>query len=494
VRSFWIGIGAGCALLVVELGGRVLAGVPTVPELIQDQLILLLPGPIFSFVLDRLLYLGKPLFFTSLLIFQVVLGGLGGILVARWRRPIALATIGWLATGFVLLPVTNQGVFAGSLGVALVSLLAFATYALALIVYRGEPLRAAHRAVDEQPDLSRRLIVGSGLSALVSMILGRQIVGTLPSLPPRPNDSTPVPGTSQADAGSVPAMVTPAAKFYVVSKNLVDPIIDASTWHLTVDGLVSHRLVLTYGDILAMPFQQIYRTLECISNEVGGDLISNGSWTGVRLGDVLRMAGVDSRATTVHFTSADGYTENMPLAKALDPSTLLVYKLDGQPLPSKHGFPLRVLGTGTYGMKNPKWLTRIEVARSAPAGFWESQGWNPDAIVQTMSRIDTPPDGAVLGSSTVAVGGIAFAGSRGIRRVEVSTDGGATWNTASVEPTPDPDTWRLWRYSWRPARPGRYSLAVRAIDGTGRIQTATTTDTFPAGATGYDRINVQVVA
>src|SRR5437763_1928449 len=186
--------------------------------------------------------------------------------------------------------------------------------------------------------------------------------------------------------------------------------------------------------MLALPAVVTDQTLMCISNEVGGDLISNGRWTGVRLADVLQRAGAQGGAQLVRFTSVDDYTETMPLAQALDPTTLLVYQLNDQPLPAKHGFPLRVLSTNTYGMKNPKWVTRIEVVASSPPGFWQRQGWNTDAVVQTMSKITAPDNGRALSLGTSPVVGVSFAGARGIQQVEVSTDNGQSWADSQLLP------------------------------------------------------------
>jgi DMSO/TMAO reductase YedYZ molybdopterin-dependent catalytic subunit len=211
--------------------------------------------------------------------------------------------------------------------------------------------------------------------------------------------------------------------------------------------------VLTYADLLALPPVATYRTLECISNEVGGDLMSNGWWTGVRLGDVLQLVGVQPDATALRFTSVDDYTETMSLAQALDPDTLLAYALSGKPLPAKHGFPVRVLGAGTYGMKNPKWLARIQVAASVEPGFWEEQGWDPDAPVQTMAR-----------------------------------------TAAQLLPSLGPSTWVFWQVPWQPPGPGQTTLVARATDGTGQVQTDRRTDTFPQGATGLHTIQVRVAS
>jgi len=508
VRGFWVGASAGFLFVMVELAGRVIAGVPTLPELVQDRLVLFLPGPVFAFVLDRLLYLGKPSFFVGLILLQLVAAGLVGSLAARLRLPLLLGMVFWLLTGLVLLPAAGKGVFGSSSAVALVSLLAYGLYAVGLQIGLGIPFvsprtvavanRPAPPSATGQSLPTRRVLVGTTLSAVVSLFLGRSVIGTLPSLPPTTSGALasggpPGSATPSASAG-LPPDVTPPDQFYLVSKNLVDPVVDTNSWRLAIDGMVTNSLNLSFADILALPSEQVYRTLECISNEVGGDLISNGLWTGIRLGDLLRKAVVAPRAALVHFSCADGYTESMDLTKALDPSTLLVYKLDGQLLPTKHGSPLRVLGTGTFGMKNPKWITRITAALSAAPGFWEAQGWTPDALVQTMSRIDSPSDGGSVPLAPVTVAGIAFAGDRGIQKVEVSVDGGKSWQTADLEKSLGPSTWTLWTYRWQPPKAGQYQLVVRATDGTGKIQSARQTDTFPVGATGYHSISVQVSA
>jgi DMSO/TMAO reductase YedYZ molybdopterin-dependent catalytic subunit len=181
----------------------------------------------------------------------------------------------------------------------------------------------------------------------------------------------------------------------------------------------------------------------------------------------------------------------MALAAALDPSTLLVYDLDGQPLPTKHGFPLRVLANGMYGMKNPKWLTQVDLVATAQPGFWEQQGWTPGAPVQTMARIDTPKNFAV-GTGLTDIAGVAFAADRGIQRVEVSTDGGSTWNTAELLPSIGPSTWVFWHLTWQAPSAGTATLVARAVDGAGQIQTSRQADAFPNGASGYHTVQVRL--
>ena len=498
-RSVLSGVAAGCAFVVVALLGRVAARVPTLPELVQDRLVLLLPGQVFSFLLDRFLELGKPLLFTSLLLTQIALGGLAGLIIGRWGRPFVVAAVLWLATGLIVLPLAGRGVFAGSIAVACVTLLAFVAYALAFVYFAGVPL-PWRRIVGPPPKpvagsrRDRRRLLAGGLLGAAALALAVRAIGRTPALPSRggrrgsgqAGPDTPIPG--------LPPMVTPTDRFYVVSKNLIDPEIDAGRWRLQIDGLVERPLTLRYGDLLAMPAMTEYRTLECISNEVGGDLISNGLWTGVRLADLLTRAGVRPGAAAVFFTSEDRYTSSMPLRQAQDPATLLAYRLNDGPLPQKHGYPLRVLGAGTYGMKNPKWLTRIEVTDATRAGFWQQQGWDEEEIVQTMSQIGVPGDGMEVPAATTTIAGIAFAGARGITRVEVSTDGGATWSDAQLLQSLGPNTWTFWHNAWPDVRPGEYTLVVRATDGAGTVQTARRTDPFPVGATGYHQVRIRVSA
>src|SRR4051794_34483146 len=213
VRQFAIGVVAGLASMVIEFAGRVFLRIPTFPELIQDRLVLLTPGPVFAFILDRLLYLGKPTFFASLLLLQLVLAGLGGLLLARWPRPFALVAVLWLGTGLIALPLAGVGVFANRVSVALVTLLAFGAYALAYTLYSGVvawPRLAWARgsAPPSERASNRRLLIGGSLSFLASLALGRWIIGTLPTLPPRAASTS-----GAAPAPGLPPEVTPTESF-----------------------------------------------------------------------------------------------------------------------------------------------------------------------------------------------------------------------------------------------------------------------------------------
>ncbi len=294
----------------------------------------------------------------------------------------------------------------------------------------------------------------------------------------------------------LPPEVTPNDQFYVVSKNPpgFDPVLQEAPWQLEVRLQPDKRLILRLADIKTMPSVRRPHTLECISNEVGGDLISNAYWRGVRLRDVVaRAGGVPTKAIKIVFRCADGYTESLPIAEAMQQDTLLVYEMNGAPLPPKHGFPLRLLVPGLFGMKNPKWITKIEAADFDFQGYWERSGWSDRAIVQTMSKFTAPPRvPRPKAGEEVGLGGVAYAGSRGIKSVEYSLDDGKTWQPVSLKEPLGPYTWVLWAAIWKPTGPGEYRLKVRARDGAGALQVEAPSPTLPDGATGYHAIRVRV--
>lgn len=286
--------------------------------------------------------------------------------------------------------------------------------------------------------------------------------------------------------------ITPNDAFYVISKNFVDPSIDESDWELEIGGLVDRPMRLSYVDLLAMPFREQLTTLMCISNEIGGDLISNARWTGVRLADLLLEVGVQAGVVDLALYASDGYTESITLETALAPTTMLVYLMNDEPLPAKHGYPARLIVPGKYGIKNVKWLTRIELVAGDFTGYWQQRDWTDEATIQTMSRFDIPAARAILPAGPVDLGGIAFAGDRGIRDVELSDDGGETWSPVETLDHVSPLSWTIWRSTWNPSASGAYSFRVRAIDGEGDVQTSDERAPIPDGATGHHSIDLGI--
>jgi DMSO/TMAO reductase YedYZ molybdopterin-dependent catalytic subunit len=290
------------------------------------------------------------------------------------------------------------------------------------------------------------------------------------------------------DIENLAVEVTPTGDFYQVSKNAFDPQVDSRRWKLDITGLVENPVSFSYEDLKALPSVDGYATLACISNEVGGDLIGTALWRGVRLKDVLNQAVLKPGVVDIFLRASDDYTDSIPLDRAIADGTLLVYEMNGEPLTPEHGFPVRLIVPGIYGMKNVKWITRIEAIDFDFKGYWQRRGWDDRAEYKTMSRIDTP-DHAVRGEATIA--GIAFAGDRGISRVEVSTDGGANWEPAEIKPSLSPISWVLWHKRWTPAQPGKHRVLVRATDGRGQLQTSQFATPAPSGSSGYHGVTVK---
>jgi DMSO/TMAO reductase YedYZ molybdopterin-dependent catalytic subunit len=288
------------------------------------------------------------------------------------------------------------------------------------------------------------------------------------------------------------APITPNSEHYVVTQNPIDPTPDLALWRLEVAGFVGKPGSYTYEEVKNLPSISRAITLECIANgPPHGRLISTAVWQGVRLQTLLeRHGGALPAARFATFYSVDGYIVSLPLDEVLAVDPILAWQMNGVELPQRHGFPLRALIPGRYGEENAKWLTRIELTDHFVPGLYAQQGWY-NGPLHTMSRIERPT-GHIPFGQTVEVGGIAFAGNRGIQKVEVSMDNGLTWNTATLEPPLSPDAWVLWTWHWKPLLPGHYTLAVRATDGTGAVQTSRSQGTVPNGATGYYTVDVVV--
>jgi DMSO/TMAO reductase YedYZ molybdopterin-dependent catalytic subunit len=289
---------------------------------------------------------------------------------------------------------------------------------------------------------------------------------------------------------------TDNALFYTVSKNkFLDPDVDAGRWSLEIGGLVGRPLSLTLDDLRAMPVVEAPATLACISNGIPARAIGNALWTGVRLADVLdRAGGVDRSAVDLVWICADNYTDSIPIAKALDRGTLLVWGMNGVPLPRAHGAPVRAIVPGIYGMKNAKWIESIDVIAGDHQGYWQRQGWSDTAPYMTLSRLDVPRAGDRLAAGQpLLLGGVAFAGDRGINRVEVglgTPDGGTTlWMDADLEPVIGAAAWRRWTCPLTPT-PGRQRITVRATDGDGVTQPQERRGNFPNGAHGWHAVDV----
>ena len=287
--------------------------------------------------------------------------------------------------------------------------------------------------------------------------------------------------------------ITSNADFYTTSQGLT-PRVKADEWRLVVDGLVENPVTLTLPQVKALPPLERTLTLECIENRVGGPAIGNARWRGTALRPLLESARPRKEARSALLHAADGYATGIPLERLLWDDNFLAYEMNGEPLPPAHGYPLRVFFPGKYGMKQPKWLTRIEFLAEHQLGFWEERGWSDTAERQTRAVIDGPRPrrGAKLSGQIFLLVGYAVADASGITRVELSEDDGQSWQPAEIFSNPSPYVWTFWRYEWRPSAPGTYSLRVRAVNGDGKVQTAAQHDSWPEGATGHHRIQLEL--
>jgi DMSO/TMAO reductase YedYZ molybdopterin-dependent catalytic subunit len=293
--------------------------------------------------------------------------------------------------------------------------------------------------------------------------------------------------------GVTPA-ITPDGEHYQVSKNFLfsDPRVEVSRWRLDVHGLVARPLSLSLDDLRAMPAVAQPATLACIGNGVPARAINTAVWQGVRLADVLEHAGVTAGAARdVVFIGADNYTDSIPLDRALHPGTILAYEMNGVPVPRGHGAPLRAIVPGLYGMKNVKWIEAIELVGGDYRGYWQQRGWSEPAPYQTLSRIDEPRHRETLAAGVPhLLAGMAFAGDRGVSRVELSVNDAIV--TPRLEPALGAYTWVIWTHEWAPASSGEYEMRVRAYDLSGAAQSDRVQPNFPNGATGLHRVVVSV--
>lgn len=304
--------------------------------------------------------------------------------------------------------------------------------------------------------------------------------GTRPSFPNANDPVTPVPGTRPE--------YTPLKDHYKVFIQAEPTVIDGASWVLPIMGMVDNPLMLTLEDLQSRyePRDQ-YVTLSCISGRIGTSLISTTSWTGVSLREVLAEARVQEGARHLHITCGDGFYETVDLDLInADERIMLCYAWDGKPLPYDHGFPLRIWIPDRYGMKQPKWITGIEVVDEYREGYWVERGWDEVAQVKTTSVIDTVAVNGLVGGEggqvRVPVGGIAFSGARGISKVEVRVDGGP-WEEAQLRSPLSETTWVIWRYEW-PFQTGEHTFEVRCAEGDGTPQVEEMRPSRPSGATG----------
>jgi DMSO/TMAO reductase YedYZ molybdopterin-dependent catalytic subunit len=491
LRGFGWGAVAGLALVALMYLANLVLGLRPLPQLLNEPLLSIMPGFVFGFLIDTLQHAGKVVEELGLIVAMVaalgVLGAAWAWTSRRWHfqySALVFAAAGWLVVTAVLLPISGSGFLGLNDGPAtpLIWGALFAVYGVA-VQLGGDQVESP-----AAPDAGRRRML-----SVLPVTIGAVSVGVL-ALRLVPGWYKAIFNPPEAGLSGASPAVTPVQNFYVVSKNLSgDPSVDGGSWSLSVGGLVDKPLRLSLADLRGLPVTTQYVTMECISNNVGGNLMSTGSFSGVKLRDLLAMASPKTTGTWAAFKAVDGYAESLPMSLIQGaPEILVAYDLDGAPLPASHGFPARMLIPGHYGMKGPKWLGSIDLVDRESGGYWEQQGWDHNAVVRTTARFDVPYDGATIKIGTVSLAGVAFAGTRGIQKVEISTDGGGTWSEAPFEPPLSELTWVLWQASWTPSTEGAYKLQVRATDAGGTLQDSHSSPSYPNGAAGYHTIQVNI--
>ncbi len=311
---------------------------------------------------------------------------------------------------------------------------------------------------------------------------------------PVPSDQAPLtPPAAMADVPGISPFITPNNRFYRVDTAIIPPAVDPATWRLRVHGMVERELNLDLATLLGRPTIERDITLTCVSNEVGGPYVGTARWIGIPLRPLLEEAGIQAGADQIISRSVDGFTAGTPTAIAMDGrDAMLAVAMNGQALAAEHGFPVRLLVPGLYGyVSATKWLTDLELTTFASSSsYWVQRGWQPQGPIKTMTRIDAPAALTTVNAGPVAIGGVAWAQHRGIKKVELQIDNGP-WAAANLAEVDTIDTWRQWSYPWT-ATSGRHSITVRATDGSGTTQPEERLEPFPDGATGWHSLVVLV--
>jgi len=310
---------------------------------------------------------------------------------------------------------------------------------------------------------------------------------------PQPTPS-PTPDVTTFDSiEGISSLITPNDDFYRIDTALQIPLVDPDDWTLSVTGMVDDPLEISFAELLDMELVEEPVTLSCVSNEVGDDLVGNAVWLGVPVSTILDRAGVQEDATQIVGRSVDNWTAGFPTELAFDGRTALVaVAMNGEPLPTRHGFPARLVVAGLYGyVSATKWLSEIELTTwEAFDAYWIPRGWSKEGPIKTQSRVDVPRSGSEIPAGPSAIAGVAWAPSRSISKVEIQIGGGAWIETELVDELSE-NSWRQWKYEWD-APPGDHEIKVRATDGDGQTQTEEESRPAPDGATGWHRIDVTV--
>jgi DMSO/TMAO reductase YedYZ molybdopterin-dependent catalytic subunit len=521
------------ALIALLFLGNQLAGLPFIPFDLFDLIGRVLPGPVITFGIDSIvafvtaiglggdidsaaktaeLALAVVIFFGLFVVISIAFFLIMNRLkVSRSNIPgmvFALAVA--VPFGVISLSI-NLSASAGDVLSAAWILLTFGGWAFVVATFyytlaafeTANDLNLKTQGLDRRQFLVRvggasavLTVVGAGLGGLIGIPATTSQAALRPEGTPDPNaPELPNANDPVVAAPGTRAEVTAVEDHYRIDISALPPVIAEEGYTLKIHGAVENPVEWTLADIRAMPSQEAYLTMSCISNPIGGSLISSLKWTGVSFQYILDQIKPTSDAVALRIVGADNFDEYVMLDFLReDGRAMLAYWWDDQPLPTANGFPLRTHFPNRYGMKQPKWITDIEVVTEHQDGYWVRRGWSEEALVRATSVVDTVAAEAVYNDSGtwyVPVGGIAWAGDRGISKVEVRVDGGE-WMEAKLRTPISDRMWTIWRYDWEFVE-GQHKFEVRCMEGDGVTpQLEGDRPTRPDGATGIDELNTNL--
>lgn len=512
------GLIAGALAASMSLAfGEVVAGfsdaIPGLVLAVGEWIVDITPGEIAARGIETAGTADKPILLWGISIVAIVVGALFGAASAKFGKRVGVAgfTAFGLFGGFVVArnPISPA---AASWFWALTAAALGASVLVFLLDRVDRPTRLHTVAEDPtHPNATRRAFLvwsaGAGAAALTTVGIGRGVRGTSVAESARetitipPTHAAGAPATAATGLGSLTdapvglsSFITPNSDFYRIDTALSIPQIDPASWKLSFTGLVDNPYELTYDDILAMDLEEHTVTLSCVSNEIGGNLVGNATWTGVPLTALLDRAGVQPEAGQIVGRSRDDWTAGFPTSVIGDGrNALLAVGMNGEPLPVRHGFPARLVVAGLYGYVSAvKWIEEIHLTTwDEFDGFWIPRGWSKLGPMKTMSRIDVPKRSTKVQAGPTPVAGVAWAPTRGISKVEVSIDEGA-WVESALGDTTTDESWVQWHTTWD-ASAGRHTISVRSYDEAGELQPIGPVGPRPNGAEGWHTIRVDVV-
>lgn len=499
-RGAWslAGLAAGAAGLATSYFAAMAMTIRESPVVaVAESIIKMTPGPVAEKLISIVGTKDKPLLLLGILVvLGIVFAWAGRLARRRWWAP-ALVYALLSVVGAVAVAHQPGDTATDQIPVAI----GFVTWLITLSLLT-EPLRLGEAAVEAASgDLTvdahtRRvftiragaIVVAAGVLGVAGRVVGRgrRHVEEVRNLLRLPQVTMPVvPDGVNLGVAGVSRWMTPADDFYLIDTAFVKPAIEPADWSLRIHGMVERELTLTYSELIDREFSEAWVTLACVSNEVGGELIGNAWWSGVRIAPLLAEAGVLPGADAVLQTSEDGWNCATPLVALTDErSAMLAVAMNGRALPIDHGFPVRTVVPGLFGyVSATKWVVDMEVTTfDKVSAYWTERGWDEQGPVVVSSRIDVPRSGQDVPAGEVVFGGVAWAQHTGVAKVEVSVDGGA-WQEAELATVPTLDTWVQWT-ARADLEGGDHIVRVRATDQDGTVQSDVERAPYPGASSG----------